>query len=238
MRQTGPVGESGRKPDSGQQPWDLGPIRAHPVGNPGESPPGDPFDPPRAEQPFEERKLASIVGDVTAGASTMVRDIADVHRNPKPNSRPIPEWVRGLTWLLDESIPVAPGRRVGVDGVVSFIPGVGDAAGLVASMVVVLAGVAAGVSLPTLTLMMVHVGIDTIVGAVPFLGAVFDLGYKANTRNLRLIERDLADRAGARRSALKVFALSAAAITGAVVLFLIALIGGTYLFARLIAGLF
>jgi hypothetical protein len=67
---------------------------------------------------------------------------------------------------------------------------------------------------------------------------VFDLGYKANTRNLRLIERDLADRAGARRSAIKVFVLSAAAITGAVLLFLIALIGGTYLFVRLLGGLF
>ncbi|MGI9577218.1 MAG: DUF4112 domain-containing protein [Microthrixaceae bacterium] len=206
---------------------DLGTVRAHPV--------EELFE---ADPPFEDRKLSDLVGGVTEGASTMAREIVDVHRNPKPNSRPIPDWVRGLTWLMDESIPVAPGRRVGADGVVSFIPGIGDAAGLVASMVVVLAGVAAGVSLPTLTLMMVHVGIDTIVGAVPFLGAVFDLGYKANTRNLRLIERDLADRAGARRSAIKVFALSAAAITCAVLLFLIALIGGTYLFVRLVAGLF
>ena len=77
-------------------------------------------------------------------------------------------------------------------------------------------------------------GIDTIVGAVPFLGAVFDLGYKANTRNLRLIERDLADRAGARRSAIKVFVLSVVAIVAGWILFLIALIGSTYLFARLI----
>ncbi len=114
----------------------------------------------------------------------MARDILDAHRNPKPNTRPVPDWVRSLAWLLDESIPVGPAAGWVVDGVVSFIPGVGDAAGLVASMVVVLAGVAAGVSLPTLTLMMVHVGIDTIVGSVPFLGAVFDLGYKANTRNL------------------------------------------------------
>ena len=142
--------------------------------------------------------------------------------------------MRQLAWFLDESIPVGGERRVGVDGVVSFIPGIGDAAGLVASMVVVLAGVGAGVSLPTLTLMMVHVGIDTIVGAVPFLGAVFDLGYKANTRNLRLIERDLADRAGARRSAIKVFVLSVVAIVAGWILFLIALIGSTYLFARLI----
>jgi hypothetical protein len=224
---------TGRVSDGAQEPRDLGTIRAHPVEGPDG---GDHLF--EAEPPFEERKLSTLVSGVTDGASTMVRDIVDVHRNPKPNSRPVPDWVRGLTWLLDESIPVAPGRRVGVDGLVSFVPGVGDAAGLVASMVVVLAGVAAGVSLPTLTLMMVHVGIDTIVGAVPFLGAVFDLGYKANTRNLRLIERDLADRAGARRSAIKVFVLSAAAITGAVLLFLIALIGGTYLFVRLLGGLF
>lgn len=223
MSHTGVVAD----PEVSEEPVDLGTIQARPVASGVDS-----------ELPVDQRKLSSLVGDVRTGTSEMARDILDTHRGPKPNSRPVPDWVRSLAWLLDESIPVAPGRRVGVDGLVSFLPGIGDAAGLVASMVVVLAGVAAGVSLPTLTLMMVHVGIDTIVGAVPFLGAVFDLGYKANTRNLRLIERDLADRAGARRSAMKVFVLSAVAITGAVILFLIALIGSTYLFVRLIAGLF
>lgn len=206
---------------------DLGPIVARPVDQGHGS-----------NLPVDQRSLSSLAGEIRSGASGMARDIVDTHRYPKANTRPVPDWVRSLAWLLDDSIPVAPGRRVGIDGLVSFVPGIGDAAGLVASMVVVLAGVGAGVSLPTLTLMMAHVGIDTIVGAVPFLGAVFDLGYKANTRNLRLIEADLVDRAGARRSALKVFLLSAVAITAAVVLFLIALIGGTYLFVRLVAGLF
>lgn len=210
-------------------PVDLGPIRAEPVPpRPGTA------ESSEGQQPVDQRPLKSLVGDIRAGTAGMARDIVEAHRGPKVNTRPVPDWVRSLAWLLDESIPVAPGRRVGVDGVVSFIPGVGDAAGLVASMVVVLAGVAAGVSLPTLTLMMVHVGIDTIVGAVPFLGAVFDLGYKSNTRNLRLIERDLADRRGAKRSALKVFALSAVALFAAFVLFLIAVIGSIYLFGRLI----
>ena len=228
-----------QSPGGPPEPVDLGTIRAHPVG------PGPPAghdghdDGPEADRlPVEQRTLSSLVGEVGSGARRMTRDILDTHRGPKPNNRPVPEWIRSLAWLLDESIPVAPGRRVGVDGVISFVPGVGDAAGLVASMVVVLAGVAAGVSLPTLTLMMVHVGVDTVVGTVPFLGAVFDLGYKSNTRNLRLIERDLADRATARRSALRVFVLSAVAITGAVVLFLFALIGGTYLFVRLVGNLF
>lgn len=246
-------------PDGSPEPVDLGVIQAHPVAAPETVPPGvepggseshgrvqdhraDPSPVPGGAEvrsvPVEQRKLSSLVDEIGAGAAGMARGIVDTHRGPKLNSRPVPNWIRSLAWLLDESIPVAPGRRVGVDGVISFIPGVGDAAGLVASMVVVLAGVAAGVSLPTLTLMMVHVGIDTIVGTVPFLGAIFDLGYKANTRNLRLIERDLADRAAARRSAVKVFLLSAGAITGAVVLFLFALIGGTYLFVRLIGNLF
>lgn len=211
------------------EPIDLGVIVAHPVGEPA----------PAAGAPQTgSGRVARATGGVRSGAAEVFSDIVEAHRGPKPNSRPVPRWVRKLAWFLDESIPVGGDRRVGADGVVSLIPGVGDAAGLVASMVVVLAGVGAGVSLPTLTLMLVHVGIDTIVGAVPFLGAIFDFGYKANTRNLRLIERDLADRAGARRSALKVFLLSAVAIFAGWVLFWIALIGGTYLFVRLVAGLF
>lgn len=210
---------------AGGEPVDLGVIQAHPV-------PGDP------DTPIEDRRFVSVVGQVRTGATSMVSDIVSAHRGPKPNSRPVPDWIRSLAWLMDESLPVGGGHRVGADGIIGFIPGIGDAAGLVASMVVVLAGVGAGVSLPTLTLMMVNVGIDTIVGAVPFLGAVFDLGYKANTRNLRLIERDHADRSGTRRSAVRMFVLSLVAIIAGWVLFLIALIGGTYLFVRLIAGLF
>lgn len=212
-------------PGPGDEPVDLGVIHAYPVSE-------------DVDQPIEDRPLPSIVGQVRDGTAGMASDIRSAHRGPKPNSRPVPDWIRSLAWMMDESIPVGGDRRVGVDGVISFIPGIGDAAGLVASMVVVLAGVGAGVSLPTLTLMLVHVGIDTIVGAVPFLGAVFDLGYKANTRNLGLIERDLADRAGTRRSALRVFVLSAVALIAGWALFLIAFLGGTYLFVRLVMGLF
>lgn len=213
-------GESGSA--IGGEPVDLGVIHAYPVDAGTDRQAGD-------------RRLSSIVGQIRDGTAVVANDIRSAHRGPKANSRPVPEWIRGLAWMLDDSIPIGGGRHVGLDGVVGFIPGIGDAAGLVASMVVVLAGVGMGVSLPTLTLMLVHVGIDTLVGAVPFLGAVFDLGYKANTRNLSLIERDLADRAGTRRSALKVFVLSAVALFAGWVLFLLALIGGTYLFVRLVA---
>ncbi|MEZ5239108.1 MAG: DUF4112 domain-containing protein [Microthrixaceae bacterium] len=219
-----------------REPVDLGPITARPVEGPRGGHVED--DLPGDELPVDQRPLSSLLGDIRSGVSSMAGDIVEARRGPKPNTRPVPDWIRSLAWLLDDSIPVGGGRRVGIDGLISFVPGIGDAAGLVASMVVVLAGVGAGVSLPTLTLMLVHVGIDTIVGAVPFLGAVFDLGYKANTRNLRLIEADLSDRAATRRSSIRVFVLSAVAIFVGWLLFLIALVGGTYLFVRLVASLF
>lgn len=118
-----------------------------------------------------------------------------------------------MAWVLDSVFEV-PGtrRRVGIDGVLTFIPVVGDVAGLGLSMVVVAAGIAAGVSVPTVVRMMLNVGLETLVGVVPFAGAVFDLAYKANERNVRLIEADLVDRSATRRSSLKVLAVTVAAL--------------------------
>ena len=52
-----------------------------------------------------------------------------------------------------------------------------------------------------------RVGIEATVGLIPFAGALFDMVYKANIRNLVLMERDLADRRATRRSSLAVLAL-------------------------------
>jgi hypothetical protein len=150
------------------------------------------------------------LGAVKGEAVEAYRDIRGAHRRgPKPNSRPLPNWVKRLAWLLDDAVevPGTGGRRVGIDGFLTIIPGVGDAAGLALSMVVVSAGLAAGVSIPTLLRMLVNVGIESLVGLVPFAGAAFDMVYKANDRNVRLIEADLADRRATRRSSLTVIVL-------------------------------
>lgn len=222
-----------------EEPVDLGTIRAQPIpDDPYGPPPGAPLtDSPVTWKPYGQRSLGSIVRSARTGTAGMAHDIVDAHRGPKENSRPLPDWVRGLAWFLDESIPLPAGRRVGVDGVVSIIPGIGDAAGMAASMVVVLAGIGAGVSLPTTTLMMLNVGLDAIFGAIPFLGALFDMGYKANTRNLRLIEKDLHDRRGASRSAIKVFVLSALAIFLSMLLMFVAFFGSLWLFYLLLQRL-
>jgi hypothetical protein len=168
------------------------------------------------------------VDAAVAEAREAARDIRDAHRRgPKPNSRPLPNWVKRLAWVLDDafSVPGFNGRRVGVDGMLTLVPVVGDMAGLVLSFVVVLAGVGAGVSIPTTLRMLLNVGFESLAGLVPFGGALFDMVYKANDRNVRLIEADLADRKGTRRSSLMVIlgvlvVLFVGALMTVVVLFL------------------
>ena len=97
-----------------------------------------------------------------------------------------------LARLLDTQWRI-PGTsiRFGLDPIAGLAPGVGDiAAGLVSAYIVILA---ARLKLPTSVLlrMMGNVGIDVVFGSVPLLGSIFDLFYKVNRRNLRLLQREL-----------------------------------------------
>jgi hypothetical protein len=125
------------------------------------------------------------------------------HRDPDRQRRVAP-WVDRLAWTLDESIPLPGGHRTGLDGVVGLIPGIGDLAGFAAGMVVVVAGAAADVSLPTLVRMLWHVTFAAVVGVIPFAGDAFVIFYKPNARNIALIHADLSDRSRTRRRSLGV----------------------------------
>ena len=77
-------------------------------------------------------------------------------------------------------------------------------------MVVVVAGAAADVSVPTLLRMLWHTTITAVIGVVPFAGDAFAIVYKPNMRNIRLIHADLDDRSQTRRRSLWVlFAIAA-----------------------------
>lgn len=144
------------------------------------------------------------------------------HRDPE-RQRKVAPWVDRLAWTLDQSIPLPGGRRTGVDGVVGLVPVVGDLAGFVAGMVVVTAGAAADVSLPTLFRMIWNVSITTVVGLVPFAGDLFDIGYKPNARNIRLIHADLENRARTRRRSIVVL-LAIVAVFALIVIGMFALV--------------
>jgi hypothetical protein len=81
--------------------------------------------------------------------------------------------------------------RFGLDGIVGFIPGVGDLAGGLASCIIVLAAYFRGAPLVTIARMVANVGVEVVVGMVPVLGNLFDIGWRANRRNYHLLERTL-----------------------------------------------
>lgn len=102
-----------------------------------------------------------------------------------------------LRWLAQsmDSIFKIPGTnfRVGLDGLLGFIPGVGDFAGLVVGSYFLI--VAAQLQVPRVVIvrMGVNILIDTLVGAIPFFGDIFDFVWTANRKNLELIERHMTD---------------------------------------------
>lgn len=105
-----------------------------------------------------------------------------------------------LSHLLDDCFRV-PGTsiRFGLDGIVGFIPGAGDVIAGVASCVIILAAWARGVSYVTLTRMLANWGIEVVLGTVPLVGNLFDIGWKANRRNYKLLTGSLADPKGVKR---------------------------------------
>jgi hypothetical protein len=98
-----------------------------------------------------------------------------------------------LSRVLDTWFRI-PGTQIrfGLDGIIGFIPGVGDLLGGLASCVIVIAAYFRGVPLVTVARMVANLAIEVLVGMVPILGNLFDIGWRANRRNYHLLERSLA----------------------------------------------
>jgi hypothetical protein len=89
---------------------------------------------------------------------------------------------------MDEAIRLPGGFRIGLDGIVGLIPGIGDAFGMLVSGYIVLAAAREGAPKRVLARMLANIGLESVVGLVPIIGDAFDFVYKANSRNLRLFE--------------------------------------------------
>ncbi len=101
-----------------------------------------------------------------------------------------------LAWVLDDAIPLPGGYRVGVDGFIGLIPGVGDAAGLAASTYVLWQAVRLGIPGVVIARMVANIALEMLVGVVPLLGDLFDFVFKANRRNVALMERSISTACG------------------------------------------
>jgi Domain of unknown function (DUF4112) len=109
------------------------------------------------------------------------------------------QQLKTLSRVLDNAIAI-PGTsyRFGLDAIVGLVPGIGDAIGAVFSLYIVFQAARMGVPKATLARMIGNVGIDTLVGEIPILGDLFDVGFKSNLKNLALIERHVEQPLAAR----------------------------------------
>lgn len=99
-------------------------------------------------------------------------------------------WVDSFSRLLDTKFRI-PGTKVrfGADFLLGLVPGVGDAISLGLSGLLIATMAKNGASPRLVLRMLSNVGLDAVVGTVPILGNLFDLFFKANTRNLDLMRQ-------------------------------------------------
>ncbi len=116
-------------------------------------------------------------------------DPADV---PESVDRAALERMRTVAMVLDESIEIPVIEyRIGVDPLLSMIPGVGDALSAGISLYIVIESARLGVSFTTLLGMLARITVDVAGGSIPFVGPVFDAVFKANTWNVEAAMDDL-----------------------------------------------
>lgn len=94
-----------------------------------------------------------------------------------------------LVALLDDifRIPMT-GIRFGLDPLIGLIPGVGDWITGAISFLILVAGWRRGLPRVALARMVANIGIDSLVGTVPVVGDIFDVGWKSNRKNFTLLQ--------------------------------------------------
>ena len=104
------------------------------------------------------------------------------------STRPKQQKHKEFARLLDSRFRIPnTDIRFGIDPVIGLLPGVGDWIGGVASLYFMLLAALHGGKASVLGRMFINIMLDVIVGAIPVLGEVFDVYWKANDRNARLL---------------------------------------------------
>lgn len=110
-------------------------------------------------------------------------------RPDDPRVSPFVHWIVDLT----EGRWVVPGTdvRFGLDPLIGLIPGLGDVVGMVLGAVLLIEAWRHGASWWVYGAMLTNLLLDAVIGVVPVAGDAFDFYFKANRRNLALLEKHL-----------------------------------------------
>jgi hypothetical protein len=138
---------------------------------------------------------------------------------PIPDKDEIRSRLARLAWLLDSSIPI-PGTRlsIGIEALIGLVPFIGDLAGVLLSSYIVAQAARLGASRSVLARMAFNVALEGLVGLIPFAGDLFDAGWKANQRNVRLLGAWLERPARTERASMGFFLALVLALLGVAVL--------------------
>ena len=122
-------------------------------------------------------------------------------RVPSPEAGARLRHLRRFAHWLDDGIklPWIP-VRMGLDSIIGLVPGFGDAAGAVLGAWILVEAARLRASRSTLVRILYNIAVDAVVGTIPLLGDIFDVVWKANLRNVSLLERHLADPARAGKA--------------------------------------
>lgn len=106
-----------------------------------------------------------------------------------------------LSRLMDDMFTL-PGTnmRIGLDAIIGLVPVLGDLISQAVSSYLIWEARRIGVSRLTIARMIGNSALDTVVGFIPFAGDAFDMAFKANMKNLKLLKAHLEKR-GIRPSA-------------------------------------
>lgn len=131
--------------------------------------------------------------------------------------------LRALSELLDSKFEGPFGIRIGLDGILGFVPVVGDVVTTLVSFSLLIAAARLGATPSTLVRMSMNILFENIVDLIPFFGSVFDIFWKSNLRNLRILEAQL--ESPARTSVASRWVVTGIILVLSVVLFLLAYLG-------------
>ena len=137
----------------------------------------------------EAEMTGTATRNVSARPNQTQKDYARISKEEVDRSL---ERLKHLSFLLDSAfqIPIL-GYRVGWDAIIGLVPGLGDAVGLLFSSYIVFEAARLGAPKSVLARMVYNVALEFIIGVIPIIGDLFDAVWKANIRNVRLLERAL-----------------------------------------------
>jgi hypothetical protein len=138
--------------------------------------------------------------------------------------------LRRISHLLDNAIPI-PGTkyRLGLDPILGLIPGGGDLIGSIFAGYVVFKAAQLGAPRETLIQMAANIAFDTVVGTVPVAGDLFDVAWKANVKNMELLDAHLGSPAESGKKADWLF-------VAALLLGLMLIVGGVIFLSVMLLG--